>query len=191
MTLSSVVGEIEFEERVAALKPVSKVHKGGRTRRWVALVVVGDGRGRVGVGLGKSTQVPDAIRKASEAARRQMITVPLVGTTIPHEVCCRYSAARVLLRPAAPGTGVIAGGVVRDVVEVSGIRDVLTKSLGSANKVNVAKAAMLCLRSLQTPFSAAERRGKKPADLGVRLSGYQIGTVPAGEPEEGAAGRQD
>lgn len=191
MTGPSVLGDIEFEERVAALNPVSKVHKGGRTRRWDALVVVGDGKGRVGVGLGKSAEVPDAIRKASEAARRNMITVPLVGTTIPHEVSCRYSAARVLLRPAAPGTGVIAGGVVRDVVEVAGIKDVLTKSLGSANQVNVAKAVLLCLKSLQTPFSAAARRGKKPEELGVRLDGYQIPTHRVGEErrvEEGTGG---
>jgi small subunit ribosomal protein S5 len=195
MTTSSGMGEIEFEERVAALNPVSKVHRGGRARRWVALVVVGDGKGRVGVGLGKSKDVPDSIRKASEAARRHMITVPLVGTTIPHEVSRRFSAARVLLRPAAPGTGVIAGGVVRDVLEVSGIKDVLSKSLGSANHVNVAKAAILCLTSLETPFTAARRRGKKPSDLGVRLGGYQVGAQRAageeGEPEQAEGAGKD
>jgi small subunit ribosomal protein S5 len=179
--------ELEFEERVAALNPVSKVHKGGRTRRWCALVVVGDRQGRVGVGLGKSADVPEAIRKGAERARKQMITVPLYKTTIPHEVQCRFSAAEVLLRPAAEGTGVIAGGAVRHVVEAAGIRDILTKSLGSANQLNVAKATLKALARLQTPLSVAERRGKKPEDLGVSLEGYRYPQAePQGEPAAAA-----
>lgn len=182
--MSLPMAEIELEERVAALNPVSKVHRGGRTRRWVALVVVGDKQGRVGVGLGKSADVPDAIRKGAERARKQMITVPLYKTTIPHEVQCRYSAAEVLLRPAAAGTGVIAGGVVRHVVEAAGIKDILTKSLGSANKVNVAKATLMCLASLQTPQAVAARRGRKPEELGVPLEGYERPEAqPAAGPE--------
>jgi len=174
--------EIEFEERVAALNPVSKVHRGGRTRRWSALVVVGDKQGRVGVGLGKSADVPDAIRKGAERARKHMIAVPLYKTTIPHEVRCRYSAAEVLLRPAAEGTGVIAGGAVRHVVEAAGIKDILSKSLGSANQVNVAKATLMCLASLQTPQAVAARRGKKAEDLGVPLDGYRRAeAAPAAE----------
>jgi small subunit ribosomal protein S5 len=149
----------ELDQRVVHIARTAKVIKGGRRFNFRALVVVGDNNGSVGVGIGKARQVPDAIRKGTERARKNMKPVPLAGTTIPHEITIRYGAAKVMLRPASPGTGVIAGGGVRAVVEAAGIKDILTKSLGSANILNVVKATIRALEQLKDPAVEAERRG--------------------------------
>jgi len=149
----------ELDERVVHIARTAKVVKGGRHFSFRAVVVVGDNKGSVGVGVGKAREVPEAIRKGAERARRNMRSVPLAGTTIPHEVTSRFSAAKVFMKPAAPGTGVIAGGGVRAVVEAAGIRDILTKSQGSANILNVVKATAKALHELQDPVQIAHRRG--------------------------------
>jgi len=154
-----------LEERVIRMNKVQKTHKGGRTMSWNALVVVGDGEGHVGIGLGKARGVPDAIRKGVEDAKKDVVRVPLVGTTIPHEVLGRAGASLVLLKPAAPGTGVVAGGSVRVILEVAGIKDVLSKSLGAPNAINTARATMDGLAKLKQAEEVARLRGKSVEEL--------------------------
>jgi len=159
------VEEELLEEKVVHITRVAKVVKGGRRFGFRVVVVVGDHRGRVGVGVGRAREVPEAIRKGMERAKRSMIEVPLVGTTIPHRVLSKYGGAKVLLKPASPGTGVIAGGGVRAVVEAAGIKDILSKSLGSANILNVVKATLEGLRQMKSVEEEAKRRGKPKEDL--------------------------
>ena len=155
----------EFEERGGAINRVTKVVKGGRRFRFAALVVIGDKKGNVGFGTGKSQEVPEAIKKAIENAKKNMITVATVKTTIPHPVTGVYGAGRVVLRPASEGTGVIAGGPVRAVVELAGISDILSKSLGSATPINVVRATIEGLKSLETVEQVAARRGKTVEEI--------------------------
>src|SRR6202521_995730 len=164
-------GGSDLNERVVSLNRVAKVVKGGRKFRFSALIVVGDQNGRVGAGMGKAREVPEAIRKGVEVAKRNMIQVPMVGTTIPHEVRFKWGAAKILMKPAAPGTGVISGGAMRAVIEASGIKDILTKSHGTNNPINTVRATLAALQQLRTAQQVAELRGKEVEQIvGRRLA---------------------
>jgi len=176
---------LNLEERVIQTNKVQKTHKGGRTMSWSILVVVGDGAGYVGVGLGKARAIPDAIRKGVEAARKSLVHVPMVGTTIPHDVLLRQGGAEVLLRPASPGTGVVAGGSVRAVLEAAGVKDILAKSLGSSNKVNTAWATIAALKQLKRATDVARLRGLNVNDL---VSRAVANASRAAEQEDSAQG---
>jgi small subunit ribosomal protein S5 len=152
---------LTLNDKLVYINRVAKVVKGGKRLRFSALTVTGDANGHVGIGVGKANEVPEAISKAGAVARKNLIEVTLKGTTIPHEIQMKYGAAKILLKPAAPGTGVIAGGSIRAVLESAGIKDVLTKSMGSSNRINVARATLLALQSLKSP--EAELAKRKPA----------------------------
>ena len=154
-----------MDVRVVQTNRVSKTHKGGKTPSWSCLVVAGNGKGRVGAAIGKARGVPDAIRKGEESARKQMIDVPIIKSTIPHMVIGRTGSTRVMLRPASPGTGVVAGGAVRALLEAAGIHDVLAKTLGSRNSVNCAWATLDALKSLMTPETRAAQRGLESSEI--------------------------
>ncbi|MEI8333234.1 MAG: 30S ribosomal protein S5 [Chloroflexota bacterium] len=153
--------KLTLEERVVQINRVAKVVKGGRRFSFSAVIVVGDGNGHVGAGLGKAAEVPEAIRKGVEDAKKNIIRIPRVGTTIPHEIRSEYAAAKVMLKPASQGTGVIAGGAVRAVMEAAGIRDILSKVHGSTNPVNVVKATMIALSELRSAEEVSAQRGVK------------------------------
>jgi small subunit ribosomal protein S5 len=163
--------ELALNDKLVYINRVTKVVKGGKRLSFSALVVTGDGNGHVGMGVGKANSVPEAINKAGATAKKNLIKVPLPRATIPHEIRVRFGAAKVMLKPAAPGTGIIAGGSIRAVVEAAGIKDILTKSLGSANKINTAKATMLALSQLKEPKEEIARRKQAPAKVEEEVSG--------------------
>jgi small subunit ribosomal protein S5 len=180
----------DLTDRVVRVNRVSKVVKGGRKFSFSALVVVGDMNGRVGAGIGKAREVTEAIRKGMDVAKRNMITVPMVGTTIPHEVRLKLGSARIMLKPAAPGTGVISGGAMRAVIETAGIKDILTKSHGTNNPINTVRATLAALQQLRTAQQIAELRGKEVEQIvGRRLAAAyrrqeSVGKVSSGSSAE-------
>jgi small subunit ribosomal protein S5 len=181
--------KLNLEERVVQVARVSKVVKGGRRFSMRALVVVGDHNGYVGFGLGKASEYTEALRKGVEDAKKHLIQVPLAGTTIPYMVKTRFGASEVVLKPAAPGTGVIAGGAVRAVMELAGIRDILTKSLGSTNAANTINACLQALRELRSPEVEAARRGKTVAEIVGKKQAERIAALNASAAEQAAIER--
>lgn len=173
---------LNLTEQVVRTNKVQKTHKGGRTMGWNALVAVGDYNGHVGVGLGKARAIPDAIRKGVEAAKKNIIRIPLVENTVPHEVNAQWGASEVLIRPASPGTGVVAGGAVRPILELAGVKDVLAKSLGSRNPINTAWATVQCLKKMKPASHVSELRGLSIEEMTPWM--VQIGAVLAEEAED-------
>jgi small subunit ribosomal protein S5 len=169
------MAELQLDERVIAINRVAKVTKGAKRFSFTALVVVGDGNGRAGIGYGKAREVPTAIQKGLENARKAMVSIPMAGTTVVHEALGVHGASRVLIKPAAPGTGVIAGGAVRQILEAAGVKDALAKSLGAPTHINVAKAAMNALTGQRRPEQVAALRGKRAEEVipGALLAAYR------------------
>jgi small subunit ribosomal protein S5 len=161
--------DVDLIDTIVSINRVAKVVKGGRRFSFSALVVVGDQNGRIGVGLGKANEVPEAIRKANDCAKQSMFTVPIIDGTIPHDIVGEHGAGRVLLRPASQGTGVIAGGAVRAILEAAGVHNVLTKCIGSNNAHNVVHATVVALKQLTSPESVSERRGKSVEEMGYSI----------------------
>src|SRR5579859_4711579 len=181
--------KLHLEETVVQVQRVSKVVKGGRRFTFRALIVVGDRAGHVGAGIGKAAEVPDAIKKGVEDAKKRLIEVPLLGTTIPYMVVRNYGASEVLLKPAAPGTGVIAGGAVRAVMEAAGIRDILTKSLGSSNALNTINACLKGLRELRSAEAEAALRGKTVAEVVGKKQAERLAIAASSAAEQAAQAR--
>lgn len=176
---------LDLVEQVIKTNKVQKTHKGGRTMRWSVLSVVGDKNGHVGIGLGKAAAIPDAIRKSIEDAKKNIQYVPLIDGTVPHEMLCRLGAARIMLKPASAGTGVVAGGAVRAILEAAGVRDVLAKILGTRNAINTARATMLALTSMRIAEDVCKVRNKKMDDL-VPWMVKKLKALETAAPEETA-----